>query len=480
MANANRHALALFAASTNAGVECHVIGNHADLGQRIRAIADQRCTLHRRADLAVFNQVSFRSAEDEFAGGDIHLPAAEIHRVKPALHTAQNFFGRMGTAQHHRVCHARHGAMRIALAATIAGGRHAHQPGILAILQEPNQDAIFNQRGAPAWRAFIIHRQAAAPIGHGAIIHHVHAGGRDALAKQAGEGGCLFAVVIAFQPMADRFMQQNAGPAGAKHHFHLSGWCGHAAKVHQRLAQRLIHAALPGFSTQHAFIGKAPAGAEAAGLPPITLGHHDRDIEAHQGAQISEALPIRAQDLHRLPFPGDGSHHLHHARVSRAGIGINFLQQGGLGSEIHLRQRIRIGVEPRIGGARRDIQSPTMALADGLYCGGGARKRSIGQFPRMGIAGCLTGHGAQAKAAGCIIACRTDAAVIQRNSLAFAVFQKQLTILTALGRVAQLAFGAGAIQQREEQFIGNAERVHGFYLEDQAFREAVARDRRKL
>ena len=144
MANANRHALALLAASTNAGVKCHVIGNHADLGQRIRPIANQGRAFHRRTNLAVFNQIGFRSAEDEFAGGDIHLPAAEIHRVKPALHTAQHFFGRMGAAQHHRVCHARHGAMRIALAAAIAGWGHTHQPGILAVLQEANQDAIFN------------------------------------------------------------------------------------------------------------------------------------------------------------------------------------------------------------------------------------------------------------------------------------------------------------------------------------------------
>ena len=294
--------------------------------------------------------------------------------------------------------------MRIALAAAIAGGGHTHQPGILAVLQEPNQDAIFNQRGAPAWRAFIIHRQAATPIRHCAIIHHVHAGGGDALAKQPGEGGCLFAVVIAFQPMADRFMQQNAGPAGAEHHFHLSGGGGHAAKVHQSLAQGFIHAALPGFSTQHPFIGKAPAGAEAAGLPPITLGHYDRDIEPHERAQISEALPIRAQDLHRLPFPGDGGHYLHNARVSRPGIGVNFLQQRGLGSEIHLRQRIRIGVKPRIGGARRDIQSPAMALAHRLHRSRSARKRGIRQFPRMGIARCLTGYGTQAEAARCIIA----------------------------------------------------------------------------
>ena len=404
MANANRHALALLAASTNAGIKCHVIGDHADLGQRIRPIANERGALHRRADLAVFNQVGFRCAEDEFAGGDIHLPAAEIHRIKAALHTAQHFFGRMGAAQHHRVCHARHGAMRIALAAAIASGGHAHQPGILPILQESNQDAVFNQRGAPAWRAFIIHGQAAAPIGHCAIIHHVHAGGGDALAKQAGEGGCLFAIVIAFQPMADRFMQQNAGPAWAEHHFHFSRGCGHAAKVHQRLAQRLIHAALPGIATQHTLIGKAPAGAEAAGLTPIAFRHHDRDIEAHERAQISEALPIRAQNLHRLPFPGDGGHDLHNARVSRTGIGVNFLQQRGLGGEIHLRQRIGISVEPRIGGTRGDIQSPAMALADRLHSSGSARKRGIRQFTRMGIARCLTGYGTQAKAARCIIA----------------------------------------------------------------------------
>ena len=279
--------------------------------------------------------------------------------------------------------------------------------------------------------------------------------------------------------MADRFMQQNAGPAGTKHHFHLSGRRGHAAKVHKRLAQSLIHAALPALIAQHAFIRKAPARAKAAGLPPVAFLHHDRDIEAHQWAQICQALPIRAQDLHRLPFPGDRGHHLHHARVSRARIGVNFLQQRGLGSEIHLRERIGIGVKPRIGGARRNIQSPAMALAHGLHCGCRTRKRSVRQFPRMGVACGFTGHGTQAKAARCIVAGRTDAAIIQRNRLTFAVFQEKFSIFTARRCVAQLAFGPRAIQQREEQFIGDAERVHGYSLAGQAVREAVARGRRK-
>jgi hypothetical protein len=46
---------------------------------------------------------------------------------------------------------------------------------------------------------------------------------RDALADQAGEGARLLAVEVAFQPVADRLVQQDAGPARAEHHGHLAG-----------------------------------------------------------------------------------------------------------------------------------------------------------------------------------------------------------------------------------------------------------------
>ena len=72
---------------------------------------------------------------------------------------------------------------------------------------------------------------------------------RDLLAHQAGEGGRLLAVEIAFQPVADRFVQHHAGPAGAEHHVHLAGRRRHRVEIDQRLAHRFVDRALPGIAS---------------------------------------------------------------------------------------------------------------------------------------------------------------------------------------------------------------------------------------
>ena len=43
------------------------------------------------------------------------------------------------------------------------------------------------------------------------------------LPMQAGEGGSAFAVEVGLQAVANGFVQQDAGPAGAEHHLHLAG-----------------------------------------------------------------------------------------------------------------------------------------------------------------------------------------------------------------------------------------------------------------
>jgi hypothetical protein len=41
LADADRHALAFLAAGADAGVEAHVVADHRDAGQHVRAVADQ-------------------------------------------------------------------------------------------------------------------------------------------------------------------------------------------------------------------------------------------------------------------------------------------------------------------------------------------------------------------------------------------------------------------------------------------------------
>ena len=80
----------------------------------------------------------------------------------------------------------------------------------------------------------------------GAVVDDGDALGGDLLAHQAGEGRGLLAVEIAFEPVADRFVQHHAGPAGAEHDVHLAGRRRHRVEIDQRLAHRLVDRALPG------------------------------------------------------------------------------------------------------------------------------------------------------------------------------------------------------------------------------------------
>src|SRR5438445_13619510 len=80
--NADRNGLAVFPASADAFIEFEIVADHGDPREHIWAVADQRSALNRRGDLAIFDQISFRSRKYEFPIADIYLPATEIHRIK--------------------------------------------------------------------------------------------------------------------------------------------------------------------------------------------------------------------------------------------------------------------------------------------------------------------------------------------------------------------------------------------------------------
>ena len=76
------------------------------------------------------------------------------------------------------------------------------------------------------------------------------------------------------------------------------------------------------------------------------------------------------------------------------------------------------------------------------------RERGLGQLAGMGVARRLAGHGAQAEAARRVEGGGADAAVVERDALALAVFEEQLAILGAGQRLAQQAFGSVAVESR--------------------------------
>jgi hypothetical protein len=117
----------------------------------------------------------------------------------------------------------------------------------------------------------------------------------------AGEGRGLFAVEIAFEPVPDRLVQHDPGPARPEYDRHLARRGGHRAEIDQRLAQRLVDLRSPMGRVEVIFVADAPAGTVRARLHPVAFADDDRNVEAHQRADVGGAAAIRPDDLHRLP-----------------------------------------------------------------------------------------------------------------------------------------------------------------------------------
>jgi hypothetical protein len=127
--------------------------------------------------------------------------------------------------------------------------------------------------------------------------------------------------------MANSFMQHDAGPASAKHHFHLASRCRHRVEIQHGNAQRLINLTLPGFWRQPLVEHNAATGTGAARFHPPVFLNRDPDIDPHQWTNIGHAGAIGAHDLHRLPRSGKAGIDLFDAAVCGARIAVNLLQQ---------------------------------------------------------------------------------------------------------------------------------------------------------
>ena len=78
----------------------------------------------------------------------------------------------MAAGEHVGIGHAWHGQMGIALSATIAGGPHAHQARILAVLHVADQDPVLDQHRATGRRALVVNRKRSAPLRKSAVVDY--------------------------------------------------------------------------------------------------------------------------------------------------------------------------------------------------------------------------------------------------------------------------------------------------------------------
>ena len=180
---------------------------------------------------------------------------------------------------------------------------------------------------------FVIDVQAATAIGQRAVVQHRHAFGRHALADAAAECTRPFAVEIALQPMAHRFVQQHARPAGAEHHRHFASRCRARLQIGQRGADGFVDIA-----GDHRIVeirqAETAATAERTDLAPsVLLGNH-RDRQANQRPHVGGQGAIEPGDQHHVVLAGQAGHDLHHARVLGAGQLLHLFQQRDFGRAV--------------------------------------------------------------------------------------------------------------------------------------------------
>ena len=300
-ADADRHALAFFAAHADAFIELQIVAHHAHVFQGFRAVADQRGSAHGAGQLAVFDQIAFARREDEIAAGDIHLAAAECRAVEAARHRADDVRGIAFARQHKRIGHARHGDVLIAFAASVAGRRRLRDAAGKLVLQIAAQDAVFDQHILLRRHAFVIHVERTAAAADGAVVDHGAERARDLLADAAAERGDSFAIEIGFEAVAYGFVQQNAGPAGTEHDSHFAGRRFDGAELHDGLAGGFVREMLRRFFVQEKIERHASAAAGMAllrGAVGFARQHHD----AHAGHGL--AIEIQTALRWWRPAPG--------------------------------------------------------------------------------------------------------------------------------------------------------------------------------
>ena len=217
------------------------------------------------------------------------------------------------------------------------------------------------------------------------------------MADQAGKGGGLLAVEVGFEAVADGFMQQDAGPAGAEDHFHLAGRSGDGAELQNGSAGGFAGQVLRAFGAGELVESSAAAAARRAFGGDGVLFGDDEDVEAAEGLGVAGEGAVGGGDEDAAQLLGVAGADLDDARVEGAGGAVGAQNQLEARGQVEIVAAQGNGVE--VGGGRLgEALHRLLGRAGGDQRGGaGGVEQALGaQIVGVGVAGALA-----ARARGC-------------------------------------------------------------------------------
>ncbi len=137
---------------------------------------------------------------------------------------------------------------------------------------------------------------------------------------------------------------------------------------------------------------------------------------------------IGADDVDHAPAGGKRHADLRHARIARAGGGIDLLTQRNLLREGHEAERI-VGAVHRLVGACRRRSGFALARVQQLQGGGGALDRRFADLVGVGEGGGLAGYAAEAEPGGAVVIGGLQPPVVEAEGLADTVLEIKLAVV---------------------------------------------------
>ncbi len=198
-----------------------------------------------------------------------------------------------------------------------------------------------------------------------------------------------------------------------------------------------------------ALVAYPAAGARRAALHPVAFPDHDRDVEPHEGPDVADSCPVGADDLHRLPHPGDGRRNLAHPLILAPRILVDLGQEFGLGREIDGTERIFGGIKRAVGADRRRHHGAALPRLDRAHGGSGPLYRRLGELGGMRKTGRLARYRAQPEA-------------LRGVEGGLAVFEEKLAVVHAGEGLADPRLDASTVHAGavEEEVVGGGEISH--------------------